>query len=297
MRTTLLLAAVSIAFAQPQPQAPLARLQSNIERIAKSVNAKWAIYMKCLETGEEIAINADEPMDTMSVIKIPLMAEAFRQIEDGKFALTDRVTLTDAAKRPGTGVIRSLDPGLNLTIKDLLTLMIIVSDNTATDLMYDKVGGPESVNRLMQSWGLTSIRATGTANDWFEALAASDRAKFHEEGKHPFGLTSARDMGKLLEKIKRGDAVSKKSSEMMLDIMRGQVYATRMPKYVTGYRIPHKTGDFLPYIGNDVGILESRNRNIVLCIFDAHHYGVGTYLEDAIGRMTELVGNYFAERQ
>ena len=297
MRTTLLLAAVSIAFAQPQPQAPLARLQSNIERIAKSVNAKWAIYMKCLETGEEIAINADEPMDTMSVIKIPLMAEAFRQIEDGKFALTDRVTLTDAAKRPGTGVIRSLDPGLNLTIKDLLTLMIIVSDNTATDLMYDKVGGPESVNRLMQSWGLTSIRATGTANDWFEALAASDRAKFHEEGKHPFGLTSARDMGKLLEKIKRGEAVSKTSSNMMLDIMRGQVYATRMPKYVTGYRIPHKTGDFLPYIGNDVGILESRNRNIVLCIFDAHHYGVGTYLEDAIGRMTELVGNYFAERQ
>jgi beta-lactamase class A len=293
MRTILIAILAAAAAAQPAPQKPLDRLQSNIERLTRSVNAKWAIYMKCLETGEEIAINADEPMDTMSVIKIPLMAEAFRQIEEGKFALSDRITLTDAAKRPGTGVIRSLDPGVNLTVKDLLTLMIIVSDNTATDLIYDKVGGPEPVNRLMDGWGLKSIHATGTADTWFKALAASDRTKFAEDGKHPFGLTSARDMGKLLEKIKRGEAVSKTASNEMLDMMRGQVYATRMPKYVTGFRIPHKTGDFLPYIGNDVGILESRNRNIVLVIMDAHHTGIGTYLEDAVGRIAELVANYF----
>src|SRR5260370_30820675 len=94
-----------------QPQKPLDRLQSNIERVTKSISAKWGIYMKCLETGEEIAINADDSMDTMSVIKIPLMVEAFRQIEQGKFSLADRVALTDDAKRPGTGVIRSLDAG------------------------------------------------------------------------------------------------------------------------------------------------------------------------------------------
>jgi beta-lactamase class A len=293
MKTILFAAVAALAAAQPQPQKPLDRLQSNIERLTRSVNAKWGIYLKCLETGEEIAINADDPMDTMSVIKIPLMAEAFRQIEEGKFALSDRVTLIDSAKRGGTGVIRSLDPGVNLTIKDLLTLMIIVSDNTATDLIYDKVGGPEAVNRLMDAWNLKSIRAMTTADAYFKALAASDRTKFAEDGKHPFGLTTARDMGKLLEKIKRGEAVSKKSSDMMLDIMRGQLYTTRIPKYVTGFRIPHKTGDFLPYVGNDVGILESRNRNIVLVILDAHHTGVGTYLEDAVGRIAELVANYF----
>jgi beta-lactamase class A len=293
MKTILFAAVAALAVAQPQPQKPLDRLQSNIERLTRSVNAKWGIYLKCLETGEEIAINADDPMDTMSVIKIPLMAEAFRQIEEGKFALSDRVTLTDAAKRGGTGVIRSLDPGVNLTIKDLLTLMIIVSDNTATDLIYDKVGGPDAVNRLMDTWGFKSIRAMTTADAYFKALAASDRTKFAEDGKHPFGLTTARDMGKLLEKIKRGEAVNKKSSDMMLDIMRGQLYTTRIPKYVTGFRIPHKTGDFLPYVGNDVGILESRNRNIVLVILDAHHTGVGTYLEDAVGRIAELVANYF----
>src|SRR6476659_5062244 len=97
---SLLLAAT--AFAQ---QTPLARVEANIQRITKSVNATWGIYIKCIETGEEIAIDADRQMDTMSVIKIPLMAEAFRQIGVGKFQLGDRITLADAMKQPGTGVI------------------------------------------------------------------------------------------------------------------------------------------------------------------------------------------------
>src|SRR3954451_7229283 len=108
---SLLLAAT--AFAQ---QTPLARLESNIQRVTKSVNATWGIYIKCIETGEEIAIDVDRQMDTMSVIKIPLMAEAFRQIDEGKFHSTDRVKLTDEQKQPGTGVIRSLDPGVELTV-------------------------------------------------------------------------------------------------------------------------------------------------------------------------------------
>jgi beta-lactamase class A len=108
---TLLLCHAHLAFQQPQEVAPLARLRANIERLARSVNAQWGIYIKCIETGDEIAINADETMDTMSIIKIPLMAEVFRQIEAGKFALTDRVALKDTDKRPGTGVIRSLDAG------------------------------------------------------------------------------------------------------------------------------------------------------------------------------------------
>jgi len=241
-----------------------------------------------------IAIHADEPMETMSVIKIPLMVEAFRQIGEGKFNLTDRVTITDADKRPGTGVIRSLDAGANLTIKDLLTLMIIVSDNTATDLMYGKIGGPAAVNGEMDRLGFKTIRAQRTGKEWFAALAAAPSAEeFYRQGKTPFGLSSPREMGMLLEKIKRGEAVSPAASEQMLRMLRGQVYTTRLPKYVTGFRVAHKTGDFLPYVGNDVGILESPKRNIVLCVFTGQHYGVGTYLEDAIGRIAELVANYY----
>lgn len=280
-------------FSQQPPT--INRLQANIERITRSINAKWGIYIKCVETGEELAINADETMDTMSVIKIPLMVEVFRQIEAGRFALTDRVTLKESEKRPGTGVIRSLDAGAGLTIKDLITLMIIVSDNSATDMLFEKVGGVEPVNKLMQSYGLSSVKATGPTDTWFKALRAEGNAlKFHMDGKTPFGLSSPRDMGRLLEKIFRGEAVSKKSSEQMLQIMRGQVYNTRLPKYVTGYRVPHKTGDFLPYIGNDVGILESQGRNVIICVFTARHNGVGTYLEDAIGRIAEQAANYYS---
>jgi len=289
----------SFAFQQAQPPpSPISRLQTNIERITRSVNAKWGIYIKCVETGEEIAINADEQMDTMSIIKIPLMVEAFRQIEDKKFALTDRVTLKETDKRPGTGVIRSLDVGANLTIKDLLTLMIIVSDNTATDLLFDKVGGTQPVNKLMQDYKLGTIKATGTTDTWFKALrAAPSVTEFHKQGKTPFGLSSARDMGRLLEKIKRGEAVSKSASEQMLQMMRGQVYSSRLPKYVTGFLVPHKTGDFLPYIGNDVGIMESQGRNVIICVFTANHYGIGPNLEEAIARIGEQTANYFAFRQ
>ena len=212
----LLLGHSHLALQQPQVT-PLARLQANIERITRSVNAKWGIYIKCIETGEEIAINADETMDTMSVIKIPLMAEVFRQIEAGKFALTDRVTLKETDKRPGTGIIRSLDAGASLTIKDLITLMIIVSDNSATDMLFEKVGGTEPVNKLMQSYGLNTIKATGPTDVWFKAIAAEpDRWKFHTEGKTPFGLSSSREMGKLLERIYKGEAVSKKADEQMI---------------------------------------------------------------------------------
>jgi len=283
---------------QQQPPTGLARLQANIERITRSVNAKWGIYIKCVETGEEIAINADEPMDTMSVIKIPLMVEVYRQIEAGKFALTDRVAMKESEKRPGTGVMRSLDENASLTIKDLITLMIIVSDNTATDMLFEKVGGTEPVTKLMQSYGLNTIKATGPTSVWFKAIRESpDLWKFHTEGKTPFGLSSPREMGKLLERIQKGEAVSKKASDQMLQIMRGQVYSSRLPKYITGFRVPHKTGDFLPYIGNDVGILESENRHVVISVFTARHNGIGPNMEDAIARIGEQVANFYGWRE
>jgi len=292
-----LLAVPADAQAPAATPAPLDRLRSNIERITKGVNARWGVYMKCLETGDEIALGADEPMDTMSVIKLPLMVEAYRQIEAGKFRLDDRYTLKDEDKRPGTGVIRSLDAGASLSIKDLITLMNTVSDNTATDILFAKVGGVEPVNALMAEYGLKSIRATGPTDVWFQALReAGDAAKFHAEAKTPFGLAAPRDVGRLLEKIARGEAVSPAASQAMLGIMRQQVYRSRIPKYVTGYAIPHKTGDFLPYIGNDVGLLESPKHRIVLVVFTAQHYGAGAPLEDAIGRVAEQVADFYATR-
>ena len=103
-------------------------------------------------------------------------------------------------------------------------------------------------------------------------------------------------MGRLLEMMERGTLVDKSSSELMLQIMRGQLYRTRIPRYVTGYRIPHKTGDFLPYVGDDVGMLEADGQTIVLSVFTSNHFGSGEMLENAIGLVSKAVADYFAFR-
>src|SRR5471032_3049707 len=140
------------------PQTPLPRLEASIRRTTRSINATWGIYVKSLETGEEIAIDADRQMETMSTIKIPLMVEVFEQIKAGMFALTDKYTFVEADSQPGTGTIQRLDYGAVMTVKDLITMMIIVSDNTATKVLYRMVGGIEPVNARMQALGLKTTR-------------------------------------------------------------------------------------------------------------------------------------------
>ena len=177
--------------------------------------------------------------------------------------------------------------------------MIIVSDNTATDLMYDKVGGIEPVNQLMEAYGLKITRATGTADVWFKALRAApsprpvsprrqDALRSELAARHG---QAAGDDGK-----GRGGQQETPASRCCRSCAaRSTARACRSTS--TGFRIPHKTGDFLPYIGNDVGILES-------AVAQHRHQRLhratlrdGRVLEDAIGRVAELTGNYFAARQ
>ena len=287
-----------IAGAQNRPQTPLDRLQSAVVRTTRSVNATWGVFVKSLDSSEEIAVDADRQMETMSTIKIPLMVEALEQIKAGKFKLTDKYTFAEADSQPGTGTIQRLDPGAVMTVKDLITMMIIVSDNTATEVLYRMVGGPEAVNARMDTLGLRNTRAMNVPSKWFAALrATASTEQFYRDGKHPFGLTTAREMGRLLEMMERGTLVDKASSDLMLRIMRGQLYRTRLPRYLSGYTIPHKTGDFLPYVGDDVGMLEAPGRTIIISVFTGNHFGSGEALEDAIGLVAKEVGDYFAYRQ
>lgn len=300
-RLTIATALLMTAVLQAQPsrpaETPLDRLRASVERTTRSVNATWGIYVKSIETGEELAIDADRQMETMSTIKIPLMAEVFEQIKAGKIALSDRYTYQQADMRGGTGIIRSLEPGAVLTVKDLVTLMIIVSDNTATDVLYRMVGGPEAVTRRMNAMGLTGTHPMTDAASWFKALAAAPSPEaFYRDGSHPFGLSTSREMGRLLEMMERRTLVDKPSSDLMLQIMRGQLYRTRIPRYISGYRIPHKTGDFLPFVGDDVGVLEAPGRTVVVSIFTGNHFGSGEMLENAIGLVAKDVADYFSYR-
>jgi beta-lactamase class A len=311
------------AFAQPQAVKPIDLLKQKLAQISSGVSADWGIYIKSLDTGEEIAINADNAMDTMSAIKIPLLVDTYRLVDAGKINPADRFTMTTADKRFGTGVLRTLDPGLGLTVHDAIELMIIQSDNTGTDMMFSRVGGPAHVTDTMHQLGLNTIRATGTSFDWFRALAEAgdpsyakytpeelftkgfpekltdaDVERFHFEGKHPFGLSSARDMGRLLEMIATNKAAGEKSCKEMLRIMGQQQMRTRIPRFMLDeVDTPHKTGDFPPYIANDVGLIETPAARVVVVFFSAHHRGYYQELEDAIGRMSEQVWGYFNYRE
>jgi len=294
---TLVAFAAFMLFQAPQ-QTPLQRLEASILRTTRSVNATWGIYVKSLDTGETIAVDADRQMETMSTIKIPLMIEVLEQIKAGKFKLTDKYTFVEKDSQPGTGTIQRLDYGAVMTVKDLITMMIIVSDNTATEVLYRMVGGPDAVNARMQTLGLKSTRAMNVPSRWFPALrSAPTTEQFYRDGKSPFGLSTPREMGTLLEMMERGTLVDKSSSDLMLRIMRGQLYRTRIPRYVTGYTIPHKTGDFLPYVGDDVGMLEAPGKTIILSVFTGNHFGSGEALENAIGLVARDVADYFSYHQ
>jgi beta-lactamase class A len=291
------LVSISLVLAQAPTPTPLQRLEASIQRTTRSVNATWGIYVKSLETGEEVAVDADRQMETMSTIKIPLMVEVLEQVKAGRLKLTDKYTFVEVDSQPGTGTIQRLDPGAVMTVKDLVTLMIIVSDNTATEVLYRMVGGPEAVNARMDALGLGKTRAMDVPSRWFPALrSAPTTEQFYREGKHPFGLSTPREMGRLLEMMERGTLVDKLSSDLMLRIMRSQLYRTRIPRYVTGYTIPHKTGDFLPYVGDDVGMLEAPGKTIILSVFTGNHFGSGELLENAIGLVAKDVADYFAYR-
>jgi beta-lactamase class A len=322
MTLAILLAVAATAAAQGKPESPrsINLLQNNIERIERGVNADWSIYIQSLDTGEQVAINADKPMETMSDIKLAILVTAFRQIDAQKLRLDQPVTLTAADKRWGTGVLRTLDDGLNLTLRDVLTLMVIQSDNSATDMAYHLVGGPAVVNSTMRQLGFQHITSERTTFEWFRALAAAgdpsyanlspaqlfargfpnitdaELDRFDAEDKTPFGLATTRDLGHLLEEIARGKAASSASCNEMLHILRLQQMNTRIPKFIRGAEIGHKTGDFPPYIANDAAIVQSPEANFVIVVFDDHYHGVYANLEDAVARIAQQAWLYFSYR-
>lgn len=271
-------------------------LQRTLAALAGGTNARWGVYVKCLETGEEASIDAERRLETMSVIKLPILAALLEQVSAGRRSLDERVTVTAGDVQGGTGIIRMLDIGAQLTLRDLATLMINVSDNTATEMILSRVGGPEPVNRLMERYGLDTRLEVGTIKEWFDAYtSAANPAAFHNDDKVHLGLSSARDMGKLLEMMVRGQVVNQAASSQMMQMMRQQLYASRLPRDLPfAYRMPHKTGDYAPYLQNDVGIIESGGRHIVVVVFASHHTGDGVLLDQTIGRLGQFISDYFA---
>ena len=136
---------------------PSLTLESQIQAHINTLEAKSSLYAKHLPSGRQIEIRADIPMNSVSVIKIAIMVLAYRDAENGRLNLEERYLLRQRDKRRGSGVLQSFSEGLKPTYRDLITQMIITSDNTATDIVIKKVG-IERVNIKLKSLGYKETR-------------------------------------------------------------------------------------------------------------------------------------------
>jgi beta-lactamase class A len=289
--------------------------------VRDQVDGNMGIYVEDVRSGEVVALDADSEYETMSVIKVPVMTEVYRRAAAGTLDLDRRVALDAGRRRLPSGVLYALDPGLRPTIRDLVTLMIIVSDNQATDVLADMVGR-DAVTRAMAGLGLTQTRLAFSDLDWDRAwlarldpswstatgdatigfpfakypAAAVDEAfrDVIEESGVYFGLSTPRDTGRLFALMARGRLVSEKASAAMIDILERQQVNDRIPRYLgEGVRTAHKTGDGQPWVANDAGIVWIGDRPIVMAFFIGRHRGTTAEAHEAIARAAARVVRHY----
>ena len=294
-------------------------LASRVEASLNSLSAKTSFYAKHLPSGREIAIRADEPMNALSVIKIPIMVLAYRDADAGALDLEERYQIQPEDMRRGSGLLQSFAPGIEPTYRDIITQMIITSDNTATDVVIKRLGLGR-VNTMLEELGFEQTRLRATTGELFRAVleladsssaSLSDREVFEsgfpsdpEAAVRSFGFEgdstqwlgriTAREISHMLEAIEEGEWASPESSDEMIGILRRQFYSSRLPQQLRGKAsIAHKTGDWPPHAGNDVGILYYEGGPTVVAVFTNQNQGDFFELEATLGRIAvDLVDSW-----
>ena len=165
----LLLLTALLSIAQSAPPSGLTKL---LDAELSRFPAKTGVYVKHLTTDEEAGVRADEAFSSASVIKLAIMVRAYQMVDAGELKLSERVEIQRSDLRDGTGVLQYHDIGLQPTIRDLITQMVITSDNTATDLMTLKVGGVEQLNAWLARLGYSHIRMVGRGYEYRRKLLA-----------------------------------------------------------------------------------------------------------------------------
>jgi beta-lactamase class A len=250
-------------------------LKRQVNSILSAVPAEYGFVIKndieMIQSNEKIKIPA------ASIIKIPIMMEAFRQIETGKLNPSERVQLTADKKVGGSGVLRSFSEDVSLPFIDMLKLMITVSDNTASNAVLRKVGMSQ-VNQLCDSLGCTDTRV--------ERYLMDMKAK--NEGKD--NTTSPKDMLTILENM----STRSTHKEKMLSILEGQQFNHKLAAYAYDatdqLKIAHKTGE-LPGVEHDVGLFQYKGQTVyvVVMLNELEDNVVG---QQAIAKVGKLVMEY-----
>jgi beta-lactamase class A len=226
-----------------------------------------------VERGDVVAVNGAALFPTASTFKVPVMVEVFAQARAGRFAIGDRIAFEETFRVIGSGVMQALGAGLAPTIRDLMMLMTIVSDNTATDILCDLVG-PANVTARMRALGLADIHVpTGCAGlfrrGWSLPLEGpvsyAEYKAASKAQKMPFAsgayardasnnVTSAMDMARLMVLIAEGNAGAAEDCADMITIMEHQHFQDRVPRFLPLGSVANKTGS-LRGLRNDVGLI------------------------------------------
>lgn len=251
------------AFCANQPDT---QLQKQVEVLAAQHQGKLGFFAKDLTTGKTVAIDADVPVQTASVIKVPIMLEAMYEVKAGKHRLNERLKLTKENQVEGSGVLTLMQPGLEPTLQDAMTLMIILSDNTATNLVIDDIG-ISAVDARIAQMGLKNTYLYKKVFMPPVGPTPPDQKKFG------LGKTTAREMAEILESIERCDLGDKALCEKMIGIMKNQQDRAGIPRYleagdttVQTSAIANKTGAE-DDVRNDVGIVYTKHGPIVISAF------------------------------
>lgn len=271
-----------------------ASLAKAIEDTAAGFSGRLGVWGRDLETGEELAVRPDEVFGTASTIKLPVMYEVFRQAGLGRLSLDEVLTLDRSNMVTGSGVLKELDEGHRVSLREAVMLMIIVSDNSATNLCIDRVGGWDAVNAGMDGLGLR-------------------RTRLHKKVFIPnpqamgpgLGATTPREIGTLMERIARRDILTPAACDQMLDILGRQQLKEPLirnieefdnddapPEGPAPYALASKSGA-VEGIRNEVGLFTTPRGRYVLSIYTNdskdtrfHANNEGIVL---IGRVSRLV--------
>jgi beta-lactamase class A len=290
-------------------------LNNAIKKPTKDFNGVLGVSVKNLDNSESEKLNGEMLFPTASVFKLPVIVEFYRQIEQGELSLEQQVILREQDKVPGSGILKELEEGMPISYGDLLRLMMIVSDNTATDLIVEKVGF-ENINNTMKVLGLTNTRVTKYCREILFDLVGINDLDISEMTIEVFqnaiesvdysgswsletgdnNVSTPLEMNTLLKLIETNKAVTRDSCQAILNIMtKCQTGMHRIPKYLPRKKVhlQRKTGS-LPGIRNDVGIITIKGSGEKYALSCFTRKAEDIYeAEEVIARISQSVYNYF----
>ena len=209
---------------------------------AQYPSIKPAIFLVDLDNQDYVSINAKTPISAASTIKLPVLVALLQEVDAGKIHLEETLTMTKDVIGGGSGNMQYEKPGTQFTILETATKMMTISDNTATNMLIERMGGIDALNQKFMDWSLAATRIRNPLPD----LTGTN-------------TTSPEDLGNLLAQVETGEMLSLRSRDRLLYIMRNIVRNTLLPEGLgKDAIIAHKTGDIKSVLG-DVGIVDMPN--------------------------------------